>query len=184
MSLVWPAGYTKMIECYVCLNDAEAVGKLCCRKIHGSSCEAEKLYLENLAVDYHGVRLNCFIEIGQRKDATICYHCLQKLKKCTKMEKELEGLKQELIRLLNNLSVEGNDVIASTAKRKVSDSAQGRSNKVLRRKQPSIHHKQQLHTEAEDFSSESDDLNEADEGPSEAYAHASPDVLVSFYLVA
>ena len=40
------------------------------------------------------------------------------------MEKELEGLKQELIRLLNNLSVEGNDVIASTAKRKVSDCAQ------------------------------------------------------------
>ena len=47
------------------------------------------------------------------------------------MEKELEGLKQELIRLLYNLSVEGNDVIASTAKRKVSDSAQGRFNKVL-----------------------------------------------------
>ena len=176
--------YTKMIECCMCSNDAEAVGKSRCRKIHEPSCEVEKLYLENLAVNCRGVRLNCFIEIGQRKDATICYHCLQKLKKCTKMEKELEGLKQELIKLLNNLSVEGNDVIASTAKRKVSDSTQGRSNKVLRRKQPSIHHEQQLHTEAEDFPSESDDLDEAGEGPSEAYAHASPDVLVSFYLVA
>ena len=109
---------------------------------------------------------------------------LTEAKEMYKNGKELEGLKQELIKLLNNLSVEGNDVIASTAKRKVSDSTQGRSNKVLRRKQPSIHHEQQLHTEAEDFPSESDNLDEAGEGPSEAYAHASPDVLVSFYLVA
>ena len=99
------------------------------------------------------------------------------------MEKYLEALKQELKRLLNNLSVEDNNVIASTAKRKVSNSAQGRSNKVLRREQPSIHHEQQLHTEAEDFPSELDDLDEAGEGPSEAYTHASPDVLVSLYLV-
>ena len=96
------------------------------------------------------------------------------------MEKDLEALKQELIKFLNNLSVEGNDVMASTAKSKVSNSAQGRFNKVLRREQPSIHHEQQLHTEAEDFPSESDNLDEG-EGPSEGYAHASPDVLVSFY---
>ena len=109
---------------------------------------------------------------------------LTEAKEMYKNGKGIRGAKQELIRLLNNLSVEGNDVIASTAKRKVSDSAQGRSNKVLRRKQLSIHHEQQLHTEAEDFPSESDDLDEAGEGPSEAYAHASPDVLVSLYLVA
>ena len=64
-----------MIECCVCLNDVEAVGKSCCRKIHGFLCEAEKHYLEKLAVDCHGVRLNCFVEIGQRKDVTICYQC-------------------------------------------------------------------------------------------------------------
>ena len=119
----------------MCLNDAEAVGKYYCRKIHGSSWEAEKYYLEKLAMDSWGIRLNHFVKIGPRKDATICYQCLQKLKKCTKMERDLQALKQEMISFSNNLSIKGDVVMPSTAKRKVSNSAQGRSSKVLRRKQ-------------------------------------------------
>ena len=63
-----------MIKCCVRLNNAKAIGKSCCRKIHGSLCEAEKHYLEKLAVYCRGIRLNCFVEIGQRKNATY-YQC-------------------------------------------------------------------------------------------------------------
>ena len=169
-----------MIKCCVCLNDAEAVGKSRCRKIHGSSCEAEKHYLEKLAMDSRGVRLNRFLKIGPRKDATICYQCLQKLKKCTKMERDLQALKQEMISFLNNLSVERDVVMASTGKRKVSNSAQERSSKVLRREQESFHQEQPSDTETVDYSSESD--NDEGEGTSysETCAQASPDVLVSY----
>ena len=50
----------KMIECCVCSVDVESVGKTCSRKIHGSSCEVEKQYLNRIALECRGVGLNHF----------------------------------------------------------------------------------------------------------------------------
>ena len=57
----------KMIECYVCSVDVESVGKTRSRKIHGSSCEVEKQYLNRIALECRGVGLNHFTKIGERQ---------------------------------------------------------------------------------------------------------------------
>jgi len=159
----------------VCSKDVEAVGKTRCKKFHGSPCEAERVYLNKIVLDCRGIGSNCFKEIGQRQDAIICYQCSQKLKKCKKMETDLQALKQEFICYLNNLSVEGDHMIPSvTSKRKLSKSAHGRTSKVLCSEK--ISQCEQL-LDSGDCSSESDNLGE---GTSEV---ASPDVLVSSLFV-
>ena len=55
----------KMIECCVCSVDVESVGKTCSRKIHGSSCEVEKQYLNRIELECRGVGLNHFTKIGE-----------------------------------------------------------------------------------------------------------------------
>ena len=54
-----------MIECCVCSVDVDPVGKTHCRKIHGSSCEAQKQHLNSLVLECCGIGLNHFTEIRE-----------------------------------------------------------------------------------------------------------------------
>ena len=89
------------IEC--CLCSSSLIGKTHRKKLNGSSLINEQI--RSKVQECAGILNKDIKEFSKlsQDDATLCYHCVSKLSKLIKNEREIKEIKDEMVKLLHKL---------------------------------------------------------------------------------